>query len=287
MSERNDLLMPEAVWPVDKDYEADYEAKTLAGLEMAKDTSAVIVAIARNSLPALANTLPLITIVKRQFKDCRVYFWENDSEDATAAVLDKYAEIEHGVTVEHGTLGGIDSRGFEKERTERLALCRNKCLEWVRESAADTSWTIVFDTDPAGGFSPDGVFNSIGWLGHMMATGCPLQPGGMASYSLHRQSDGIAHYDAWAARPPSWWRDRRDEIGMNWFWQFLPPVGSPPCPMNSAFGGLAVYQTKAFLSGGYSGEDCEHVPHHRRMREAGYQMYLNPGCRYIAVWHDG
>jgi hypothetical protein len=281
----SELRRPEAVWPVDPDCEADYEAKTLAGIEMAKDTSAAIVAIARNSLPALANTLPLITMVKRQFKDCKMYFWENDSEDATAAVLDKYAEIEPGVTVEHGTLGGIDSRGFEKERTERLALCRNKCLEWVRANAADTTWTIVYDTDPAGGFSPDGVFNSIGWLGSMMAAGCPLQPAGMASYSLARYPDGVAHYDAWAARL-NWWDDRREKVGMNWFWHLLPPVGSPPFPLNSAFGGLAVYQTKAFLAGGYSGEDCEHVPHHRRMREAGYQMYLNPGCRYIAVWTE-
>jgi hypothetical protein len=285
VSEQNELRRPEAVWPVDGEYQADYEAKTLAGIEMAKDTSAAIVAIARNSLPALANTLPLITMVKRQFKDCKMYFWENDSQDATAAVLDKYAEIEPGVTVEHGTLGGIDSRGFEKERTERLALCRNKCLEWVRANAADTTWTIVFDTDPAGGFSPDGVFNSIGWLGSMMAAGCPLQPAGMASYSLARYPDGIAHYDAWAARL-NWWDDRREKVGMNWFWHLLPPAGSPPFPMNSAFGGLAVYQTKAFLAGGYSGEDCEHVPHHRRMREAGYQMFLNPGCRYIAVWTE-
>jgi hypothetical protein len=109
----------------------------------------------------------------------------------------------------------------------------------------------------------------------------------MASYSLYRTGEGIAHYDAWAARPVSWWRDRRNEIGFTWFSAFLPPVGSPPCPMNSAFGGLAVYQTRAFLAGGYSGGDCEHVPHHRRMRAAGYQMYLNPGCRYIAVWNDG
>jgi len=286
MSEEMELRRPEAVWPVEDGYQADYEAKTLAGIAMAKDTSVAIVAIARNSLPALANTLPLITMVKRQFKDCKMYFWENDSQDATAAVLDKYAEIEPGVTVEHGTLGGIDSRGFERERTERLALCRNKCLEWVRANAADTSWTIVYDTDPAGGFSPDGVFNSIGWLGHLLVAGCPLQPGGMASYSLARYPEGIAHYDAWAARL-NWWDDRRERVGMSWFWHLLPPVGSPPIPMNSAFGGLAVYQTKAFLSGGYSGEDCEHVPHHRRMREAGYQMYLNPGCRYIAVWNDG
>ena len=117
-----------------------------------------------------------------------------------------------------------------------------------------------------------------------MSEGGPQRPGGMASYSLWRNASGIAHYDAWAARPPSWWRDRRGEIGFKWFSAFLPPVGSPPCPMNSAFGGLAVYRTEAFLSGGYSGEDCEHVPHHKRMREAGFQMYLNPGCRYISVW---
>jgi hypothetical protein len=56
--------------------------------------------------------------------------------------------------------------------------------------------------------------------------------------------------------------------------------------MNSAFGGLCVYRTEAFLTGGYSGEDCEHVGHHRRMRQAGYQMWLNPGSRYIAVWNE-
>jgi hypothetical protein len=113
----------------------------------------------------------------------------------------------------------------------------------------------------------------------------------MASYSLMRMiqedgSVGVAHYDAWAARPVSWWRDRRNEIGFTWFSAFLPPVGAPPCPMNSAFGGLGVYWTEAFLTGGYSGEDCEHVPHHRRMAKAGWRMWLNPGCRYIAVWNE-
>jgi hypothetical protein len=106
--------------------------------------------------------------------------------------------------------------------------------------------------------------------------------GGLASYSLYRAEDGIAHYDAWAARP-NWWRDRKYEIGFQWFSTFLPPVGSPPIAMNSAFGGLAVYRTEAFVSGGYSGEDCEHVPHHRRMAERGWQMYLNPGARYVAI----
>jgi hypothetical protein len=280
-----DLTRPESVWPVDAEYEADYEAKTLAGLEVANETSAAFVAIARNSMPALVNTLPLLSMAKRQFRESKVYVYENDSDDGTAAVLDEYARIEDGVFVEHATLGVIDSRGFEKERTERLAACRNKCLEWVRANAADTAWTIVLDTDPAGGFSPDGIFNSIGWLSEKMASVNVPEPGGMASYSLYKTTDGIAHYDAWAARP-NWWRDRREEIGFTWFSGFLPPVGSPPVPMNSAFGGLCVYRTQAFLTGGYTGEDCEHVGHHRRMRQAGYQMWMNPGSRYIAVWNE-
>jgi hypothetical protein len=280
-----ELTRPEAVWPVDDEYEADYEAKTLAGLKVAKDTSAVFVAIARNSMPALINTLPLLSMARMPFRESKVFVFENDSTDGTDAVLDEYARIEAGVTVEHATLGSIDSRGFEPERTERLAACRNKCRDWVREHAADTAWTIVLDTDPARGFSPDGIFNSIGWLADKMASTNVPEPAGMASYSLYRTADGIAQYDAWAARP-NWWRDRREEIGFAWFSGFLPPVGSPPVAMNSAFGGLCVYRTEAFLAGGYSGEDCEHVGHHRRMRQAGYQMWLNPGCRYIAVWNE-
>lgn len=77
--------------------------------------------------------------------------------------------------------------------------------------------------------------------------------------------------------------------GMQWFHLFLPPVGSPPIPMNSAFGGLAVYTRRAFLSSRYSGigvngqPDCEHVAFHHGMRRKGYQMFLNPGSRYVAI----
>lgn len=275
------MINPEPVWPVDSEYQEYYDSGVSAGNEEASKTSACIVAIARNSMPELANTLVLSAAVARRFQECKMFVFENDSTDQTDVVLDAVASDHSSwFHVKHETLGGIDARGFQPERTERLAYCRNQCLEWVRDNASATDWTIVLDTDPAGGFSVDGVFNSIGRLLERP------DAGGMASYSLYKGADGIAQYDAWAARPTCWWRDRRQEIGFVWFSLFLPPVGSPPMPMNSAFGGLAVYRTKAFLAGGYSGEDCEHVTHHRRMSDAGYQMYLNPGCRYIAVWHD-
>lgn len=283
------IRRPEEVWVVDQEYADDYQRNVADGRAIASEQSANIVAIARNAMPLMANTFDLLCEVQAGFADCKMFVYENDSADGTDAALDRAASVLPWLTVEHGSLGGEDSRGFEPERTIRLAHCRNRCLEWVREHRKATAFTIVIDMDPEYGFSVDGVFNSVSWLATKRSSGVPTPAGGMASYSLIRmpQDDGhvgVAHYDAWAARPVCWWRDRKDEIGFTWFSAFLPPVGSPPCPMNSAFGGLAVYWTEAFLSGGYSGEDCEHVPHHRRMAKAGWQMYLNPGCRYIAAW---
>lgn len=280
---------PEDVWVVDQEYAADYEQRVADGRAIASEQRATVVAIARNAMPLMANTFDLLCEVQAGFADCKMFVYENDSTDGTDEALKRAASVLPWLSVEHGSLGGEDSRGFEPERTIRLAHCRNRCLEWVRERRSDTAFTIVIDVDPEYGFSVDGVFNSVYWLASKRSSGVPTPAGGMASYSLIRMPQeggqvGVAHYDAWAARPVCWWRDRKDEIGFTWFSAFLPPVGSPPCPMNSAFGGLAVYWTEAFLSGGYSGEDCEHVPHHRRMAKAGWQMYLNPGCRYVAVW---
>lgn len=282
------LLRPEAVWPVDAEFADLYGRMVSVGRAASKDHDIVVVSIARNARPYLANTALLVEELRQGFKSLRWFVYENDSTDETDKFLDLLASGREWMTVEHETLGVPDERGFQKSRTERLAACRNKCLEWVRQNAASAPWVVVLDVDPQYGFSIDGVYNSIGWLCVKLNEPAVLPAGGMASYSLYAvKGNGdvpqIAHYDAWAARP-NWWRDRREEIGMAWFSMLLYPVGAPPQPFNSAFGGLAVYRTEAFLSGGYSGDDCEHVPHHRRMHEAGWQLWLNPGARYIAIW---
>ena len=277
------MLRPEGLWPVDKEYEGLYASMVSVGREEAAKSGVNVLSIARNAMPRLTNTLDLVDEVRAGFARCRWFVFENDSTDETAAVLDAYADKNEWLTVAHDTWGGDDTRGFEQSRTERLAKARNICLDWVRANGQANEYTIVLDLDPDMGFSVDGVLNSIGWLRQM-----PRHAAAMASYSLMRLAVNdevrVAHYDSWAARL-NWWRDRRAEDGgMSWFSLLLPPVGSPPIPMNSAFGGLCVYRTEAILAGSYSGEDCEHVPLHWRMNEAGWQLFLNPGCRYIAIW---
>jgi len=285
------ISRPEDIWAVDEDCAEDYLRNVDLGRRMARDLPACAVGIARNAMPYLPNTLALVEEVAAGFRDFRMYVYENDSLDETAQVLDDFAASHPWFTVKHDTLGGIDSRGFEPDRTVRLAHCRNQCHDHVRTAAYDTTYTIVLDLDPHRGFSVDGVFNSVACMGMLPGSLNTRKAGAMASYSLWSEPTdggrGAAHYDSWAARPTCWWKDRKEIVGFTWFSSFLPPVGSRPMAMNSAFGGLCVYTTEAFLAAGprpYEGGDCEHVVLHRKMHAAGYQLYLNPGCRYIAHW---
>jgi hypothetical protein len=269
---------------LDDAYAASYREHVEFGRVAARRQKLAIVSIARNAVPHLKNTLMLVDELAGLWRDCALYVYENDSTDGTAGALDEFA-IRQWVTIEHGKMGGEDSRGFEPERTVRLAKCRTKCQEWVRQNAADASYVMVLDTDPHGGFSVDGVLHSLGCFCEMLGESIHRrEPGAMASYSLFLREEspgvyGAASYDSWAARLNHWADDRQHA----WFHLLMPPVASPPIPMNSAFGGLCLYRKEAYLSGTYEGGDCEHVFLHKSMQKAGYQLFLNPGSRYVAI----
>lgn len=275
---------PEEIWHVDESYYAGFQERIDMGLVEARRRKLAIVSIARNAMPHLKNTLRLVDELSKLWRDCVYYVFENDSTDETPQVLDEFAE-RPWVTVEHDTLGGEDTRGFQPDRTVRLAKCRTRCQEWVRNHAADADYVMVLDTDAHGGWSVYGVVNSLAWICEMrgMVT-MSREVGGMASQSLFIRDEGggrygIAQYDAWAARL-NFWDDRREHA---WFHALLLPVGTPPVPMNSAFGGLCLYRKEAYLAGKYEGGDCEHVFLHRSMQRAGYQLFLNPSSRYVAI----
>ena len=282
------VMRPEEIWPVEDGYRERYERYVGYGAEEAARSKVAIVAIARNILPHGMNTLGLIDELAGKFLEPRFFVFENDSTDDTAKVLDAFASTRPWVTIAHETLRRPDYRGFEEPRTTALAEYRNRCRTWVANNAKAAQYVVVLDMDPHGGFSVDGVLNSIGWIqDYGSKVQRPCEVGCMASYSLfvRRGESGeaeIAHYDAYAARL-SWWEDRREKTGQMWFHALLPPVGGDPIPMYSAFGGLGVYKAEAFRHCLYGGGDCEHVVAHKAMRQAGYGLWLNPGCRYVAV----
>jgi hypothetical protein len=228
-------------------------------------------------MPWLPRTLALVEQTGAMFREWRAFIFENDSDDDTKGVLSAWSDgsqrsvslnVNHRPHLNHTT---------STERTMALAEYREQCRWWVRHGEP-VDYVIVFDTDPWGGWSIDGVATSV------MHLEADSRWYGMASYSwgeITQPSGTLAiHYDAFAARLNHW--RQRDQL---WLHHWHPPVGSPPVEFRSAFGQLAVYAVRPFLRGTYSGEDCEHVPLHRRISEAtGLRLGLNPSSRCVSYW---
>lgn len=276
-------------------FQSDFELRRQEGLFNLSLSSIAIVGLARNCGKQLQNNLRAAAVLGSHAEEWCLHIETNDNDDDTVDVLGRWKEKWSEVSYRNRTLNRQQfSAEFAGPRTAALAEYRTACQTWVREVAGDTEYTIVIDWDAWGGWSLDGVLNGIGWLVEL--------PGayGMASVSLMQHpayaADGSGnvqllptwlHYDAWALRLNSSWDDYTSGYG-GWKHQWVPVVGSPPVKVCSAFGGLCIYRTEAFLAGKYVGDDCEHVPFHDSIHEAtGQHLYLNPSQRCIMRWLDG
>ena len=274
---------PDVLLPPDPEFAEDYARKVELGRTFAAEARVAFVAICRNAMPWLPRTLDLVERTGACFKSWSAFVFENDSKDGTKEVLKKWSD--HGqrsvsLNINHRP---HLSHTIERDRTVALAEYREQCQHWVRHRDP-VDYVIVFDTDPWGGWSIDGVMTSIAWmaLDHSWY--------GLASYSWCEMNVGgtpfAAQYDAFAARLNHW--QRRDQ---QWFHHWMPAVGSPPVEFNSAFGQLAVYRADSYLAGKYGGHDCEHCVFHRSIAEGGrlwndehYRLGLNPSSRCISFW---
>lgn len=274
-----DAHHPDVLLPPDVEFLDDYSVLSRVGRDLCRNRRVAFVAICRNAMPFLPYTLASVRRIGESCKEWKAFVFENDSTDDTKDYLRSWADGRTAfcetVTLDRPHLN------FTKEtrRTVPLAEYRNHCRRWVDSHAADFDLVVVFDTDPWGGFSVNGVYDTIGRL----ATVEHDDTAGMASYSWCEwgppmfPARACCHYDAFAFRW-TWWKERQD---MLWFHLWHPPVGSPPIRVNSAFGQLAVYRTKNFLRGVYDGSDCEHVGFHRSM---GGALFLNPAMRCVSFW---
>lgn len=272
---------PDTLLPPDQEFAGEYDRTVRHGRAMAAESSVAFVAICRNAMPWLPNTLRLVEQTGAMFREWSAFIYENDSFDGTKDALAAW----HDGNQKYCRIGdnGRPHLNFTTDpiRTHALAEYRAVCQEFVRRRGP-VDYVIVFDTDPWGGWSIDGVAHSVSHL----ATDHDWY--GLAAYSWCEWGKPIfaqptpSHYDAFAARKNHW--QQRDQL---WFHVWHPPVGSPPVEFNSAFGQLAIYRAGSYLAGTYTGEDCEHVCFHRSIYREGPQCRrfgINPSMRVVSFW---
>ena len=265
----------------------------LANLQLSK---VAFVGLARNCAKHLSDNLSRLQVLGESVAEWCLHVETNDNTDDTDQVLADFCRKHARATFTSQRLGRKQySTEFAGRRTRALAEYRHACQRWVQDNAADADYVVVIDFDSWGGWSHAGLLNGIGWLVEL--------PGayGMASVSVmehpaYATNDAgdtkrimaWLHYDAWALRglgqARTYWDDYTAGVG-SWKHQWLPPVGTQPVLVSSAFGGLCIYRTEAYLAGTYDGADCEHVTFHQSIAKAtGQHLYLNPSQRCVMHW---
>jgi hypothetical protein len=251
------------------------------GVDAWADADVAIVGLARNCGPWLNANLIRLLLLVRDCRSWRLHVETNDNTDDTETVLANFCNAHPQATFNTQTLNRQQfSAEFAGPRTVALAEYRTACQEWVRQHCPDSTYTLVIDWDSWGGWSHAGVMHGVGSLATIE------DAYGMASVSImeYGPTKSWLHYDCWALRLNSSWDDYTAGLG-GWKHHWVPPVGSPPIPVCSAFGGLAIYETQAYLAGTYDGSDCEHVPFHASIAQrTGHRLYLDPAMRSVMSW---
>lgn len=299
MPSMSSVSIPAHLWEPSGEFADDYRRRVIDGHAVLSRSRVAVVGLARNCAGALEGNLGRLAELTSICAGWQLHIEANDCTDDTVQVLTDFCQRNTKATFHYQVLGHVPfGAEFSGRRTIAMANHRDACQRWVRSCASDADYVIAIDWDQWGGWNLAGVLNGIGWLLEL--------PGayGMASVSL-LQSQTLSmgddrkahivpawmHYDCWALRgigqAGCYYDDYTTGQG-GWKHHWLPPVGSPPALVSSAFGGLTIYRKAAYLKGLYDGtSDCEHVPFHASIEKAtGQHLYLNPSQRCVMSWMD-
>ncbi|NOD94997.1 hypothetical protein GS636_19555 [Ruegeria sp. HKCCD4884] len=251
-----------------------------------------IVGVVRNGGAALIDTINRIQNLSAQLHRYSVIIATNDNSDDTNRVLNDYAERNRHVDIIQ--LDGLVSRF--PDRIERITVARNAILNRLEAKDDDNELTLVLDLN-----GPNTCLDVQAVLTAAKRV-TPLWEGVFANSKP-------AYYDIYALRCPGWcdedvWQriqsTRRPLFGRR-KWrrallksavyerQFHIPTETPLIPVDSAFGGAGLYKTRALRGLRYSCRDekgqrvCEHVMLHKRLRDRGARLFIDPALTTVAL----
>lgn len=241
----------------------------------------LIVGIVRDVAAVLERQ---VAVLQAAFEGLGALSWclvHSDSKDST---LDALERCRNNVTnFEYLDLGAL--RGSLKERTVRLAFCRNKYMEVVdSERCKEIDYVVVADFDSANMLlTPEKVL-ALFSKGNDWDVATANQKG--------------PYYDVLALRHWLWCPADCDQV-----YDFMVGIGQKnsralqsavldkmivipehiaPIRVDSAFGGLGIYRKRVISGRVYQGADasgkpiCEHVPLNLAITKEGYKIYVMP-----------
>lgn len=249
---------------------------------LAKRTAAVLFLLHDNMDRLERNFAILDDRMKGTFGDVVYCIYENDSTDGTAEWIRELAGRRGDVRLlsERGYRPAMAEGRDSPWRYERMAACRNRCLELARRHAPHADYAIVVDIDFTA-FDQVCVAGAIREIDALHPAWQALCGSGLSQRDLGfygpsmrvvptRGSLPIRLYDVAAMETGTPEQDLLSAAAM------VRPADHPPVRVRSAFGGIAVYRPEALYPLRYEGWACEHVCLHRGMQEVFMSYKLSP-----------
>jgi len=256
-----------------------YQTAIAAGRRRMHDADVVITGLCRDVRMCLPRFAARVERLGSMFRDYHVVLYENDSTDRTLEFLHDWQALNPRVHVHSETLNiHRFPQARSLPRAAHLAACRNHCRTRIVQDFAAAEFVIVADSDLLGGWSYDGIAHTFGHADWDF----------VGSYGLIRRPFRSTapweyqHFDTWAFRPDP----RANPYSGVDASELALPRGGPLLPVHSCFGGLGIYRAECLHAAEYSGEDCEHVALHTRLRERGFdRLFLNPSQIVLYTAH--
>lgn len=286
--------MIESLLPLHPTLKRSYELKMNDGTQLLNKSSITIISLVRDVERVLeTNINTVVAFFEKYGSKINYVFFENDSIDDTKNILQKYKKIYPNKL--HVISQNFDRQLFgpvkSEERIKALSEYRNTAKQYA--SGLESDFVIVLDMD-FDEIRLDGLLNSFGWfhtessITAIAGNSFQYRPG---LYSGDPSLYNLWNYDSWAFRH-NWWLDLHNNLPapentidpMFWFGCWIPPTGSSPITVNSAFGGCAIYRSNIYFHANYDYMDCEHVCFHYNLyanKDLNFRLVLNPSQQMI------
>jgi hypothetical protein len=241
----------------------------------------VILGICRNVEADLAADIARLQTAFNDFSRVHFRIVESDSSDNTIGILDSLQK--NNSRFKFQTLGELER--VIANRWERIAFCRNTCLQILidDQDLKSVKYFAVADLD--------GV-NSL--LDRNSILSCWIRD----DWDICTANQSAPYYDVFALRHKTWspndcWEYEANlkKMGVNpilareqaiYKRQRVIPPHSDWIEVDSAFGGLAIYRLGILGEAKYIGKlsdgsiVCEHVPFHESLKSQGAKIFINP-----------
>jgi len=241
----------------------------------------LVVGIVKNIEKTLKKDIQNISTALEFFKEVHWFLVQSDSTDKSEQILSEIKKI--NINFNYLSIDIPENR--YSFRTERLAIGRNKYLSYIRENIDPIQFPYIVIAD----------FNL---LNNKLSSEAVLSSWSRDDWDVVTANQSGRYYDIWALRHPLWspndcWEQHEflkkyikiPEIVNAYSIKsrmLRIPKGSDWIPVESAFGGFAIYKSNFLMHNFfYEGKNeagnmiCEHVYFNKKIKQSGASIFIN------------